>query len=233
MENRFKRLRYKDDLCIHRKYTMDELADKLLISKATISHLESSEDYDARVSILKRYKEVFPDISYDYMLGAKNTMNKEYSHIEEELPFNNDFYENLSQLFTYEVDNEIGDAQRGEIHNFEEHVNTVLQYMIIGFLNNPEKLRVYLYNIYQSLLDIYILQHPFKPIHTYETEKNMNQEWFNITQTTINMLKETVFPLLFNVFEQDRQEAILKQKKYDDEMKEINKQHGINGLPFD
>ena len=63
MENRFKRLRYKDDLCFHKLWTMDELAEELQISKATISHLEASEDYDARISILKQYKKVFPQIS--------------------------------------------------------------------------------------------------------------------------------------------------------------------------
>ena len=104
MENRFKRLRYEDDLCLHKKYTMDELAAKMPISKATISHLEASDDYDARISVIKEYKKLFPDVSYDYLLGGKNTMHKEYSHIEEVLPFNNDFYTNLEQLFKTESD---------------------------------------------------------------------------------------------------------------------------------
>ena len=75
MENRFKRLRYEDDLCLHKKYTMDELAAKMPISKATISHLEASDDYDARISVIKEYKKLFPDVSYDYLLGGKNTMH--------------------------------------------------------------------------------------------------------------------------------------------------------------
>ena len=68
MENRFKRLRYEDDLCLHKKYTMDELAAKMPISKATISHPEASDDYDAKTSIMKEYKKMFPEVSYLFMI---------------------------------------------------------------------------------------------------------------------------------------------------------------------
>lgn len=98
MENRFKRLRYEDDLCFHEKITMSALAKEMEISKATIHNIEASDDYDAKTSILKLYHKQFPDISFDYLLGIQNTKERLSNHFEETLPFGNDYYTKLEIL---------------------------------------------------------------------------------------------------------------------------------------
>ena len=234
MENRFKRLRHEDDLCLHKIYTMDELAEKLQISKATISHLEASEDYDARVSIIKRYKEVFPDVSYDYMLGAKNTMENEYSHIEAILPFGDEFYNNLEKLFEFDDTGDCPADMQEEIRKYDEEMHRNIAYMLEGILSNPRRLSFYLVKMYQSLLTMYLKQNPIKRNYGLTDEEDINLEQFKMTQNTINFFTDVVTPQLQNLFKIDRQEAIKRQQKLDDFRREARKKQGIpeDNIPF-
>lgn len=234
MENRFKRLRHEDDLCLHKKYTMDELAEKLQISKATISHLEASEDYDVRVSILKRYKEVFPDVSYDYMLGAKNTMKNEYSHIEETLPFGDAFYENLKKLFEFEDEGDCPPDMQDEIRKYDEEMHRYIAYMLEGILSNPQYLSGYLIQMYQSLFTIYLIQNPIKHKVRIIDNEVTNLEQFKMTQNTLNFFTDVVTPQLQNLFKIDRHEAIKRQQKIDDAQREARQKQGISedDVPF-
>ena len=62
MDNRFEQLRYKNRLALDPDISINQLARDLDISPATVSKLEHDENYDARISIIKKYKEKFPDV---------------------------------------------------------------------------------------------------------------------------------------------------------------------------
>lgn len=239
MENRFKRLRHEDDLCLHKIYTMDELADKLQISKATISHLEASEDYDARVSILKQYKKVFPNVSYDYMLGAKNTMENEYSHMEETLPFGDKFYTNLEKLFEFQDTSDCPADIQMEVHKYDEEMHHNITYMLEAMLSNPKRFSMYLIMMYQSLLNIYLIQNPTKRRIGVIAEEDINLEQFKMTQNTINFFTDVVTPQLQNLFEKEREATIKRYDQLENAQKEKTKATlesiGVpeNNLPWD
>ena len=242
MENRFKRLRYNDDLCFHKKYTMDELAEKLEISKATISHLEASEDYDARVSVLKRYKEAFPDISYDYLLGAKNTRNNEYSELEHLLPLGDRFYETLKKLFHYE--NEYSDdlepEMRQTVIDFENEMQKRTESMLESIFSDANRLSHFLSDTYKSLFNIYLLEHGIDdPSHPCSSEDKLAFEWYNFTQTTMDFFKTIVYECMQHAFEAEL-EAAKKRKQTLTENQETKIKERLNSLninsntaPFD
>lgn len=240
MENRFKRLRYYDDLCLHRKYTMDQLLEefKLPISKATISHLESSDDYDARVSIIKEYKKAFPDVSYDYMLGAKNTMGIEYSHIEEKLPFGDNFYNNLEKLFEFQDSSDYPEEIQKEVHDYDKEMHRNITYMLEAMLSKPVVFSRYLIMMYQSLLKIYMLQNPIKRNYILTDEDDIQLEQFKMTQNTISFFTNVVSPQLESLFKLEREDAIKRQQQQDDAQKAreqiILHSAGIpeNNIPF-
>lgn len=240
MENHFKRLRHEDDLCFHRKYTMDELAEKLQISKATISHLEASDDYDARVSILKKYKAFFPDVSYDYMLGATNTMSNEYSDLEATLPLGDQFYKTLKKLFAYEkYDANMDPAMKQACIDLENEMQKRVADMLTILFKDSGQLYHFLSDIYESIFNIYLLEHPIKDNDFFcNTDDKLNFEWYKFTQTTMGFFKDFVYKELQPSLEYTRQLAIQRQEQYDSEKrareKEIQEHLGIADIiPFD
>ncbi|MDE7352079.1 MAG: helix-turn-helix domain-containing protein [Acetatifactor sp.] len=198
MENRFKQLRYKDRYLLHEEISISQLAKKMEISKATISKLEREDDYDARISIIKKYKECFPDITYDYLLGATWTRHKQYNPIEEKLPFGNGFYQNLEQLFK-------------EHKHMRNHAGDLEEYMTLdnlgifleAFLNNPTALLEFLNDILLSLLEIYRYSND-KSESSHQTHK---KDYFvsgaktDIAQKSLAYIMESVYPLLCNMFD--------------------------------
>ena len=64
MDNRFEQLRYKDKYALDADMSINQVARLLGISPATVSKLEHDENYDARISIIKKYKEKFPDVDF-------------------------------------------------------------------------------------------------------------------------------------------------------------------------
>lgn len=216
MENRFKRLRYKDDLCLHRERTMDELATELEISKATISHLEASEDYDARVSILKQYKKVFPDVSYDYLLGAKNTIKNEYSDLEHVLPLGDQFYETLKKLFLYkdDYDDELDPDMKQACIDLETEMHKEVENMLESLFSDSNRLFYFLSDTYKSLFKIYLLENPLnEKDRFFNTDEKIAFEWYQFTQTTMDFFKTIVYKDMQPALEASRTEAIQKQKK--------------------
>lgn len=188
MENRFKRLRYEDDLCLHKKYTMDELAAKMPISKATISHLEASDDYDAKTSIMKEYKKMFPEVSYDYLLGATNTMHKQYSQFEEDLPFSNDFYDNLNKLLQ------------------KSNESTKIEYMLIALLSNPDSLAELLKTLFSSYEELYRYTHDefYKEMYTSMDENVLFEaRQYILSKAITEYLTSTVMPKLNSIFDKN------------------------------
>ena len=186
MENRFKRIRYDDDLCLPQKYTMDELAAKMPISKATISHLEASDDYDAKTSIMKEYKKMFPEVSYDYLLGATNTMHKQYSQFEEDLPFGNDFYDSLHKLLQ------------------KSKESSEIEYMLIALLSNPDSLSDLLKEIFSLYEELYRHTHDelYEMMYTTLDERIlMEARQYILSKTIIEYLSSTIMPNLNPIFD--------------------------------
>lgn len=186
MENRFKRLRYEDDLCLHKKYTMDELAAEMPISKATISHLEASDDYDARISVIKEYKKMFPEVSYDYLLGATNTMHKQYSQFEEDLPFGNDFYDSLHKLLQ------------------KSKESSKIEYMLIALLSNPDSLSDLLKEIFSIYEELYRYTHDelYEMMYLSLDERIlMEARQYILSKTIIEYLSSTIMPNLNPIFD--------------------------------
>lgn len=187
MENRFKQLRYKDKFLLHQEISMTKLAEEMGISKATISNLESSDDYDAKISIIKKYKERFPEVSYDYLLGATATKWKQYSRIEEELPFSNDFYNKLKEL-----------------NDFSRYGEYDLSYLFEALMHDPYELGVLLTTIYVALQEIYEMK--LNP-ENYENERMqpinylISEQYFCITHALTKFLDKNIYPLLENIYE--------------------------------
>lgn len=155
MVNRFEELRYEKKDSATPFITMSQLAKELGISTATVSKLEHDENYDARISIIKKYKERFPEVSYDYLLGATGTKHKQYSRVEEELPFSNEFYDNLKKVIIARVPP--SDAPF-DPPDEEENLDGV-EYMLEAMLQRPEILGNVLESIYIALEQIYIITH--------------------------------------------------------------------------
>lgn len=240
MENRFKRLRYKDDLCFHKLWTMDELAEELQISKATISHLEASEDYDARISILKQYKKVFPQISYDYLLGAKNTKSNEYSNLEHELPLGDQFYKTLRDLFYKDdFDDELDPNMKQACIDLENEMQQNIAKMLESLFSDSNRLFHFLSDTYKSLFNIYLLEHPVdEKDHVSDIEDKLAFEWYKFTQATMEFFKTIVYTDMQSTLETELKAAIQRKQNSDKEKKkqnsELNKALGLpeNHEPF-
>lgn len=221
MENRFKRLRHEDDLCLHRIYTMDELAEKLQISKATISHLEASDDYDARVSIMKQYKKFFPDVSYDYLLGAKNTKSNDYGDLETSLPLGDQFYKTLKALFTFQnYDDEMDPDMKQACIDLETEMQKRVEDMLTILFNDSNRLYHFLSDTYESLFKIYLLENPASEKDRYfDTNDKLAFEWYQFTQTTMEFFKGLVYEELQPALEHTRQLAIKRQEELENAQK--------------
>lgn len=198
-ENRFKRLRYYDKECFHQKISMTKLADKMEISKATISKLEAQDDYDARISIIKKYKEHFPDITFDYLLGATNTLHKQYNAIEEKLPFENEFYDNLEKLLatTDSHDDEWIHCPH-DVYSGEDLTRDELETLFNAFIKNPDALHTLLLRTFQSMLNLYRIKHnPDSISNYYETATEYeNAANFGISQAYLNFVKDSLMIIL-------------------------------------
>lgn len=209
MNNRFEQLRYKDKLSLDPEISMSQLAKEMEISKATISKLEHDENYDARISIIKKYKERFPDVSYDYLFGATGTKHKQYSKVEEEFPFSNEFYNNLKKLC--ETRGPVGlecDPEVELIFGIREFLpEGALEHLLEALFHNPDELHIFIKELFYSMAELYKIDHPdfSKTLLTsydenpYTQEKedyNRNLMIFRITQATITFLVNNVAPFL-------------------------------------
>lgn len=198
MENRFKQLRFKDRFLLHEEISLSQLAKKMDVSKATISKLEREENYDARISIIKKYKECFPDISYDYLLGATWTKHKQYNPIEENMPFGNDFYQHLEQFFK-------------EHKHMRNHAGDLEEYMTLDnlgvfletFLNNPTVLLNLLNDILASLMCIYRYSKDANKssTQTYKKDYYVSGAKTEIAQKSLAFIMDNIYPLLSNMFD--------------------------------
>lgn len=198
MANRFERLRYEDEFLIKQNISITKLAEEMEISKATISKLERSDDYDARISIMRKYKEHFPDVSYDYLLGATGTKHKQYNLIEECLPFSNDFYNHLEQLFNiYSQKEDFALEENPFRHDYMS--NESIRYIIEAIFNNPDTLYELLNEIFHSLKSLYEIEHPTDetpPAFYPSDEYRRNELNFRMTQAITSFLQTSVAPLL-------------------------------------
>lgn len=197
MENRFKQLRFKDRYLLHEIISISQLAKEMGVSKATISNLEHNENYDARISIIKKYKEYFPDITYDYLLGTTWTKHRQYNKLEENLPFGNGFYQHLEQLFK-------------EHRHMRDHAGELEEYMTLdnlgifleAFLENPNALLCFLNDILLSLLEIYRSSSDTSESPTTNHRKDyiVSGAKTAIAQESLAFIMENVYPLLGNLF---------------------------------
>ena len=188
MENRFKQLRYKDRYLLDQEISMTQLAEKMQVSKATISKLEQNEDYDAKVSTIHRYKEAFPDVSYDYLMGATATRHKQYNPIEEKLPFGNEFYEHLEALLA-EVNKDDEPDPLGDQMTEEE-----LSLLIEAYLSDPSRLLGHLRVIFESLTDLYMTMHSTEIHHWTGSVDGVK---YRLAAEVVKFY-DSIFPLLEN-----------------------------------
>lgn len=186
MDNRFEQLRYKDKLSLNAEMSINQLAKELDISPATVSKLEHDENYDDRISIIKKYKERFPDVSYDYLLGATNTKHKQYNNIEEKLPFSNEFYESLEKMVQ------------------KESQNPAIEYMLEALLSNPDALADLLIKIYYSFQELYRYTHDdlYEMEYMSGTESiELEAREYIISHAIIEFLQTNVIPKLDRIYE--------------------------------
>ena len=210
---------------------MDELAAKMPISKATISHLEASDDYDARISVIKEYKKLFPDVSYDYLLGGKNTMSKEYSHIEEVLPFNNDFYTNLEQLFKIKSSPDIEPELQKQALSYEKEQHVKIECMLTSMVSNTDYLAYFLENVYDALFHIYLQKNTSTQNRATRLDAG-DEDLFKITQATIRLMQDVVLPNLSEKFKADKKIVDEQKKAYDKKLRDYYGFDDDTPLPF-
>lgn len=187
MENRFKQLRYEDKFLLHQKISITKLAEEMGISKATISNLEASDDYDAKISIIKKYKEHFPEVSYDYLLGATATKQKQYNRIEEELPFSNAFYNSLQKMCE------------------DESNKQIIEFMLEALFANPDALASLLLSTFHAFEELHrYTNHEFYAYEYMSTEDDiqLKAREYIISNTFIEFFKANVIPKLGVIFEE-------------------------------
>lgn len=194
-DNRFEQLRYKDKFSLDPEISMNQLAKKMDTTAATISKLEHDDDYDARISIIKKYKEVFPDVSYDYLLGATYTKHKQYNRIEEKLPFGNEFYDHLEELFKKQQE-ELSFGMLPKDRMSMENLGAFME----AFLLDPERLL----NTFEILMDQFIILRraerndlPYTDISDYYV---MNAK-STILASMTTLLFDTVYPSLYKLLD--------------------------------
>ena len=100
--NNYKKLRFDNDKTWKPNITQRELADKLGLGFSTICKLEKEGCNTASVSTIKAYKEYFlkekhEDICYEYFMEETETKSKKYYELGKLFPFDDSFYNNLSQ----------------------------------------------------------------------------------------------------------------------------------------
>ena len=196
MENRFKQLRFKDRFLLHEEISISQLSKKMDVIKSTISKLEREENYDARISIIKKYKECFPDISYDYLLGATWTKHKQYNPIEENMPFGNDFYQHLEQFFK-------------EHKHMRDHAGDLEEYLTLDnlgifletFLNNPTALLNLLDDILASMMCIYRCENDASSTQASNRDYYISGAKTEIAQKSLAFIMDNIYPLLSNIFD--------------------------------
>ena len=206
MENRFKQLRYKDKFLLHQKISMTKLAKEMGISKATISNLEGSDDYDAKISIIKKYKEHFPEVSYDYLLGATATKQKQYHRIEEELPFSNEFYNSLQRMF----------------ENKEK--KQIIEFMLEALFSNPDAFADLLINTFYSFEELYrATNHELYTFEYMSPEEGiqLKAREYIISNTFINFFKSNVIPKLDTVYEERYQKFYQESQTFLDSLTDL------------
>lgn len=196
MINRFKRLRYSDRFLIRQEISMTQLAKEMDISKATISNLEGSDDYDAKISILKKYKERFPNVSYDYLLGATATMEKQYNKIEETLPFGNEFYNKLEYLFNEHLKRR---DTSGELKDYMTMDN--LSLMMEAFLQNPDSLLDLFELIMDTLLYIRRVETGKSSDNKKEIDYYISGAKTEIAQESLAFITESMYPHICRILD--------------------------------
>lgn len=222
-ENRFKRLRYHDKECFHQKISMTKLAEKMEISKATISKLEAQNDYDARISIIKKYKEQFPEISYDYLLGATNTRYKQYNVIEEKLPFENEFYNNLEKLLaTTEIPSDDIFYAPHDLWTGENLSKKEMEVLFNALINDGDAFHTLLLRTFKFMCDLCTLEyfsHNANASFTYKTAAECkNSVNFGISQAYLDFVHNTLYPSLIPYLKKSIEESIEAERKREEEI---------------
>lgn len=217
-ENRFKRLRYHDKECFHQKISMTKLAEKMEISKATISKLEAQDDYDARISIIKKYKEQFPEISFDYLLGATNTRYKQYNTIEEKLPFENEFYNNLEKLLaTTEIPEDDIFYAPHNLWTGENLSKEEIEVLFNALIKDGDAFHTLLLKTFKFMKDLCTLEyfpHNTNASFTYQTATECkNSVNFGISQAYLDFVHDTLYPCLIPYLKKSVEESIETEKQ--------------------
>lgn len=217
-DNRFEQLRYKDKLSLDPEISMNQLAKKMDTTAATISKLEHDENYDARISIIKKYKEVFPDITYDYLLGATNTKHKQYNRIEETLPFGNEFYENLETFFHKHIESR---DRSGEWSEYATMDNIGL--FMEAFMSEPDKL----ISMFEILMDTLLF---LRRADTDKLPSSIDKDHLDyyvsgikqkMASSSLDLIMTTAYPKLYRLLDKiinEEDEAATEAMKNDPNM---------------
>ena len=204
-ENHFKQLRFKDKYCLHRIMTIDEMSELTGLKKSTISKIENNGVDSVNVATLRAYYDNLENVSYEYLMGDVETKDKKYHALGELFPFDDCFYNNLTQLL--EMDKE----------------NHMIETMLFALLSNPQELFNFLVVTFNALYKIDNIQKDSTLSASTKTETIKMQEYI-YNQTTINFLENHIMPLLTHAFayknaqlEQEAQETEVFMDTYSDD----------------
>jgi len=177
---------------------MNQLAKKMDTTAATISKLEHDDDYDARISIIKKYKEVFPDVTYDYLLGASNTRHKQYNRIEETLPFGNELYDNLEEFFHKHIES------RDKSNDWSEYATMDnIGLFMEAFISDPDKL----IEMFEIMMDALLF---LRRVDTDRLSSSINKNHLDyyvsgikqkIASTSFDLIMTTAYPKLYKLLD--------------------------------
>lgn len=180
-ENHFKQLRFKDKYCLHRLMTIDEMAELTGLRKSTISKIENNGVDSVNVATLRAYHDNLKNVSYEYLMGDVETKDKKYHALGELFPFDDCFYNNLTQLLEMDKDNHM------------------IETMLFALLSNPQELFNFLVITFNALYKIDNIQQDSTLSASTKTETIKMQEYI-YNQTTINFLENHIMPLLKHAF---------------------------------
>ena len=185
--NNYKKLRFDNDKTWKPNITQRELADKLGLGFSTICKLEKEGCNTASVSTIKAYKEYFlnekqEDICYEYFMEETETKSKKYYELGKLFPFDDNFYNNLSQLLKMDKSNHFA------------------EFMLSALLHNPQELFNALITIFNTLYKINNIQQDNSLSANEKTELIKMQEYI-FNQSTIDYLENSLMPLLQRGFE--------------------------------
>lgn len=185
--NQFKKLRYDNDKTWKANMSQRQLGKELGLGYSTICKLEKEGSETASVSSIMAYKKYFlekrqEDICYEYFMGEIPTRQIKYHELGKLFPFEDSFYNNLSQLL---------EMDKG---------NRFIEFMLSALLDNPKELFNVLITMFNALYKIDSINQDTTLSANKKTELIRMQEYI-YNQTTINFLENQIMPLLKIPFE--------------------------------